>query len=291
MFFDQTRAGLDGQPFQMHKFRTMVADAEERSPTWSGSRSCREPMFKLSDDPRVTRVGRFLRRLSLDELPQLWNVLRGEMSLVGPRPEQVELVERYRPEHRFRLSVKPGITGPMQVFGRGELTFHERLAVELDYIENLSLGRDLRIIAETVPVTLRGVRRAPEPPADERHGSATVIVPTRRRRACSSGCSARWRLRRSVRDDRRRQRLRRLGRLDLAPPTPGVEVLRLETNRATRGRSTSAPAAQRANGLVLLNDDCVVDPGFVEAIIAPLDPAAGVVMAAGGDARLGGPRG
>ena len=78
------------------------------------------------------------------------------MSIVGPRPEQVELVERYRPEHRFRLSVKPGMTGPMQVFGRGDLTFDERLAVELDYIENLSLARDLRIIAETVPVTLRG---------------------------------------------------------------------------------------------------------------------------------------
>ena len=113
-------------------------------------------MFKLSADPRVTRVGRFLRRLSLDELPQLWNVLRGEMSIVGPRPEQVELVERYRPEHRFRLSVKPGITGPMQVFGRGDLTFHERLAVELDYIENVSLARDLRILAETVPVALKG---------------------------------------------------------------------------------------------------------------------------------------
>lgn len=156
VFFNQTRAGLDGRPFQMHKFRTMVADAEERLPDVVRLDDLRDPVFKLSDDPRVTRVGRFLRRLSLDEVPQLINVLRGEMSIVGPRPEQVELVERYRPEHRFRLSVKPGITGPMQVFGRGDLTFHERLAVELDYIENLSLARDLRIIAETVPVTLRG---------------------------------------------------------------------------------------------------------------------------------------
>ncbi len=156
IFFNQTRAGLDGRPFQMHKFRTMVADAEHRLADVVRLDDLRDPVFKLSDDPRVTRVGRFLRRLSLDELPQLYNVLRGEMSIVGPRPEQVELVQRYRPEHRFRLSVKPGITGPMQVFGRGDLTFHERLAVELDYIENLSLARDLRIIAETVPVTLRG---------------------------------------------------------------------------------------------------------------------------------------
>ena len=156
VFFSQTRAGLDGRPFAMHKFRTMVADAEERLADVIRLDDLRDPVFKLSDDPRVTRAGRVLRRLSLDELPQLWNVLRGEMSIVGPRPEQVELVERYRPEHRFRLSVKPGITGPMQVFGRGDLSFHERLAVELDYIENLSLARDLRIIAETVPVALRG---------------------------------------------------------------------------------------------------------------------------------------
>jgi exopolysaccharide biosynthesis polyprenyl glycosylphosphotransferase len=156
IFFNQIRAGLDARPFQMHKFRTMVADAEDRLDEVITLDDLREPMFKLTGDPRVTRVGRFLRRLSLDELPQLWNVLRGEMSIVGPRPEQVELVERYRPEHRFRLSVKPGITGPMQVFGRGDLTFHERLAVELDYIENVSLARDLRILAETVPVALKG---------------------------------------------------------------------------------------------------------------------------------------
>ncbi len=112
-----------------------------------------EPMFKFRRDPRVTRVGRVLRRLSLDELPQLWNLLRGDMSLVGPRPEQLELVERYSPEHRFRLEVKPGLTGPMQVNGRGELTFVERLAVELDYVEDLSLGRDLRILALT-PVSI-----------------------------------------------------------------------------------------------------------------------------------------
>jgi lipopolysaccharide/colanic/teichoic acid biosynthesis glycosyltransferase len=115
-----------------------------------------DPMFKLRNDPRVTRVGRLLRRWSLDELPQLVNVVRGDMSLVGPRPEQVELVERYRPEHRFRLDARPGITGPMQVFGRGNLDFDERLAVEREYIENVSLGRDVRILVMTIPVVVSG---------------------------------------------------------------------------------------------------------------------------------------
>jgi exopolysaccharide biosynthesis polyprenyl glycosylphosphotransferase len=156
VFYSQSRAGLDGEPFLMHKFRTMVDGAHARLGEVVRIDELSEPMYKLADDPRITRVGRVLRRLSLDEIPQLWNVLRGEMSIVGPRPEMIELVERYRPEHRFRLSVKPGITGPMQVFGRGDLTFHERLAVELDYIENLSLARDLRIIVETLPVALRG---------------------------------------------------------------------------------------------------------------------------------------
>jgi lipopolysaccharide/colanic/teichoic acid biosynthesis glycosyltransferase len=109
-----------------------------------------EPMFKLENDARVTRIGRVLRRWSIDELPQLFNVLKGEMSLVGPRPEQVELVERYSPEHRVKLLAKPGITGPMQVFGRGKLTFEERLAVEREYVENPSLRRDVRILALTV---------------------------------------------------------------------------------------------------------------------------------------------
>jgi lipopolysaccharide/colanic/teichoic acid biosynthesis glycosyltransferase len=113
-------------------------------------------MFKLQDDPRVTRVGRLLRRTSLDELPQLFDVLKGDMSLVGPRPEQVELVERYTPEQLFRLAVKPGMTGPMQVYGRGQLTFDERLAVERGYVENLSFLRDLRILALTISAVVRG---------------------------------------------------------------------------------------------------------------------------------------
>jgi len=156
VIFTQCRAGQDARPFRMRKFRTMVADAEERLQELVPFESLRDPMFKLADDPRVTRVGRLLRRTSLDELPQLWNVLRGDMSLVGPRPEQIDLVERYRPEHRFRLTVKPGLTGPMQVYGRGRLTFEERLAVERDYIENLSLRRDLHILALTVSAVWAG---------------------------------------------------------------------------------------------------------------------------------------
>jgi lipopolysaccharide/colanic/teichoic acid biosynthesis glycosyltransferase len=156
VIFTQSRAGAGGRPFRMYKLRTMTADAEESLSEIVRLEDLREPMFKLPNDPRVTRVGRLLRRFSFDELPQLVNVLRGQMSIVGPRPEQVELVERYAPEHRFRLEVKPGMTGPMQVFGRGELSFGERLAVELDYVENVSLGRDLRILFQTVPAIIRG---------------------------------------------------------------------------------------------------------------------------------------
>lgn len=156
VFFAQMRGGLHGRPFRMLKFRTMVADAEKQLPGLVKFEELREPMFKMSHDPRVTRVGPFLRHWSIDELPQLFNVLGGSMSLVGPRPEQMELIVRYRDEHRFRLAVKPGMTGPMQVYGRGELTFNERLAVEREYIENLSLVRDAQILAMTPSAVMRG---------------------------------------------------------------------------------------------------------------------------------------
>jgi exopolysaccharide biosynthesis polyprenyl glycosylphosphotransferase len=156
VIFSQSRAGLDGRPFRIYKFRTMTADAEQRLGELVRVDELAEPMFKLRSDPRITRVGRVLRRTSLDELPQLFNVLRGDMSLVGPRPEQLDLVRRYRPEHRFRLAVKPGLTGPMQVYGRGDLTFEERLAVERDYVENLSMTRDARILAITIAAVTRG---------------------------------------------------------------------------------------------------------------------------------------
>jgi exopolysaccharide biosynthesis polyprenyl glycosylphosphotransferase len=151
VLFRQFRAGENGRPFRIFKFRTMVRGAEAMLPELVSLDDLSDPMFKLRSDPRVTRVGRFLRRTSLDELPQLMNVLRGEMSIVGPRPELLDLVERYAPEHEVRLRVKPGITGPWQVYGRSELTFEEVLAVEREYVENLSLGRDLRIILMTLP--------------------------------------------------------------------------------------------------------------------------------------------
>jgi len=154
IFFRQTRGGERARPFQMLKFRTMVRDAEAMLPELVSFDELAHPMFKLKADPRVTRVGRVLRRTSIDELPQLFNVLRGDMSIVGPRPEQLDLVARYAPEHQFRLAVKPGITGPMQVYGRGELTFDERLAVEREYVENLSLVRDVRIVLMTLPAVL-----------------------------------------------------------------------------------------------------------------------------------------
>lgn len=156
VLYRQRRAGLHGRPFGILKFRTMVDGADERLADVVHIDGLADPMFKICDDPRVTRVGRVLRRWSLDELPQFVNVLRGDMSLVGPRPEQVELIQRYRPEHRFRLNARPGMTGPMQVFGRGDLAFDERLAVEREYIENMSLGRDVRILLMTLPVVLSG---------------------------------------------------------------------------------------------------------------------------------------
>ena len=156
VLFSQTRAGVGGRPFTMWKFRTMVRDAEAMLADLVPFDTLEEPVFKMSRDPRATRVGRIIRRFSIDELPQIVNVLRGDMSIVGPRPEQADLVERYTPEHRVRLQVKPGMTGPMQVYGRGELSLEERVAVERDYIENMSLGRDLRILAMTVAPVLTG---------------------------------------------------------------------------------------------------------------------------------------
>lgn len=156
VFFWQVRVGENGRLFRIIKLRTMVADAEIKLDNLVDLDALKEPAFKLKHDPRVTRVGRLLRRTSLDEAPQFYNVLRGDMSLVGPRPEEVRVVQLYRDDQRRRLAVKPGMTGPMQVSGRGDLTFVERLQLELDYIENYSLRRDLEILLRTFPAIFHG---------------------------------------------------------------------------------------------------------------------------------------
>jgi exopolysaccharide biosynthesis polyprenyl glycosylphosphotransferase len=156
VLFRQRRAGRDGEPFTMIKFRTMDADAEQRLGELVDLAKLDQPSFKIQDDPRVTRTGRFLRRTSLDELPQLFNVLVGSMSLVGPRPEEEAVVALYDDRQRMRLGVKPGVTGPMQVYGRSDLTFEERLAMERDYLDNLSLVTDLAILMRTPGAIVRG---------------------------------------------------------------------------------------------------------------------------------------
>jgi len=156
VFFVQERVGQDGRQFGMLKLRTMVADAEARLEEVLAQNPLSGPAFKIPDDPRVTRVGRFLRRWSLDELPQLWNIIRGEMSLVGPRPEEERVVEQYQDWHRKRLAVKPGLTGPMQIAGRGLLELDERVHMELEYIEGYSFWRDLGILFKTIPAVFSG---------------------------------------------------------------------------------------------------------------------------------------
>ncbi|MBI4787230.1 MAG: sugar transferase [Chloroflexi bacterium] len=154
--FVQDRAGLDGRPFKMLKFRSMVVGAEEMLASVLGRSQVPPPVFKMRADPRVTRVGRVLRRFSLDELPQFVNVLKGEMSLVGPRPEETRVVAQYDAWQRRRLSVKPGMTGPMQTDGRGALPLDERVRLELAYIEHYSLWQDFCLLAKTLPAVLRG---------------------------------------------------------------------------------------------------------------------------------------
>jgi lipopolysaccharide/colanic/teichoic acid biosynthesis glycosyltransferase len=159
--FKQLRAGRAGKPFSMLKFRTMVPNAVELGRELKLSD---DPYGLLPNDPRITRSGRFLRRTSLDELPQLWNVLRGQMSIVGPRPDLVEQVANYEPGDRRRLDVKPGITGWAQVKGRDEIPWEERFRLDAWYVDNWSLGLDARIVVMTF--TQLG-RPEPEPVEDK----------------------------------------------------------------------------------------------------------------------------
>ncbi len=156
VIYKQERIGMEGRPFILYKFRSMYANAELELANFVNLASLTEPVFKRKDDPRLTRVGRLLRRWSLDELPQFWNVLKGDMSLVGPRPEESYFVEMYEARHRRRLAVKPGMTGPMQVNGRADLSLDARVTLDLDYIENYSVWRDIVILIETPFAVIRG---------------------------------------------------------------------------------------------------------------------------------------
>lgn len=157
-FFRQERSGLFGRPFVMYKFRSMTTDAEQKLDELKNYNEMSGPVFKVSHDPRITPVGRWLRRTSLDELPQLINIVRGEMSLVGPRPLPIyETMAISQNEQRRRLSVKPGLTCLWQIRGRNQVTdFHEWVLLDLEYIDNWSLFLDFKILLNTIPVVLRG---------------------------------------------------------------------------------------------------------------------------------------
>jgi lipopolysaccharide/colanic/teichoic acid biosynthesis glycosyltransferase len=146
VLYRQRRVGQDGREFELVKLRTMVVGAEQQGAGWAVNRG----------DPRITRVGRALRRLSLDELPQLWNVVRGEMSLIGPRPTLSYQVEQYTPRQRKRLEVKPGITGWAQIHGRASLPWEERIELDVWYVEHRSPRLDLKILLRTPRALLGG---------------------------------------------------------------------------------------------------------------------------------------
>ena len=156
VFFRQKRVGKGENPFKIYKFRSMQAGAEAKLEHLDELNEADGPLFKIRDDPRITRVGAFLRRTSLDELPQLFNVLKGEMSLVGPRPPTPEEVESYQQWHKKRLMVSPGMTGLWQVSGRSDLTFDEMVLLDIYYIENWSPWLDINILLRTVPKVILG---------------------------------------------------------------------------------------------------------------------------------------
>lgn len=154
--FRQERVGKNGHRFGIYKFRSMVEDAEAQKAELESLNEADGPLFKMRDDPRRTRIGRILRKISLDELPQLYNVLKGEMSLVGPRPNIPSEVEQYQEWHKRRLEVLPGLTGLWAVSGRSELAFDEMILLDIYYIENWSLALDLKIVLQTIPRVIIG---------------------------------------------------------------------------------------------------------------------------------------
>lgn len=154
--FSQMRAGQNGKPFKVYKLRSMYKDADRDKDKLLARNEVDGPMFKIKDDPRKTKVGRIIRKLSIDEMPQFWNVIRGEMSIVGPRPALPIEVAQYRDWHRERLRVKPGITGLWQISGRSELTFDEMVLLDVYYIENWTPSLDAKIMLRTIPYVLSG---------------------------------------------------------------------------------------------------------------------------------------
>jgi lipopolysaccharide/colanic/teichoic acid biosynthesis glycosyltransferase len=162
VLFRQERVGLDGRPFTLLKFRSMIVTDDDTALReivqleLAGERSAQGGSFKVLDDPRVTRVGRVMRSTSIDELPQLFNVLRGEMSLVGPRPALQWEADMFPPEYQRRTTVPPGITGLWQVSGRSTLGTLDMLRLDVEYVDTWSLGMDLRILMRTLPVLVRG---------------------------------------------------------------------------------------------------------------------------------------
>ncbi|MDV7712276.1 sugar transferase [Enterococcus casseliflavus] len=155
VFFSQERVGKDGKIFRMYKFRSMCIDAEDKLALLLEHNEVEGAMFKMKDDPRVTKIGKFIRKTSIDELPQLWNVLKGNMSLVGPRPPLVREVNEYSEYDKQRLYVKPGCTGLWQVSGRNHVGFDEMVYLDLIYIDRLSLAKDFQIIFRTFFVIIK----------------------------------------------------------------------------------------------------------------------------------------
>lgn len=154
ILFSQERVGYLGKKFKMYKFRSMYVDAEERLHEIQHLNEQTGPVFKMKDDPRITKVGKFIRKTSLDELPQLINILKGEMSIVGPRPALLREVVQYNDYQKQRLLVKPGLTCIWQVSGRNNIGFDEWVELDLEYIENQSLGLDIKLILQTIPALL-----------------------------------------------------------------------------------------------------------------------------------------
>ena len=152
IFFSQKRVGKNGQLFDMYKFRSMVVNAEELKEKLANQNEMSGPMFKMKDDPRVTKVGKFIRKTSLDELPQLWNVLKGDMSLVGPRPSLPKEVKQFEKWMYKRLTVKPGLTCYWQVSGRNNIDFEDWMKLDISYVEDRNLWIDIKLIFKTVGV-------------------------------------------------------------------------------------------------------------------------------------------